>query len=446
MTETASETRPAAPVEHELIDGAGGSCGCPFATVNQLPDVSKLMRTKGAVAHKPELFAGVKADPVNGEINVREFLGASFMFNEGDSHRSRRKLLNPLVRVDALSGIREEIILPEADRLLEERRRTADADGLVRMDLVDFLERVFLHFTARLIGLTDMERNERIELMRSFAGPIAAGMSSAYLADRTAVNKMALEAKSRYAAEFVHPSLEWHREQRKRIDAGEISEDDIPNSLLKMVAAGLHPDWEKDEDVVVESGLLFAASVGTSTQSIVHTLDLLQGWFAEHPEDLADATDSTFLLNALCEVIRMRAPFSPYTTRLALTDNELSDGTKIHAGQELHIEWVRANRDTEVFGEDANRFNPRRPEPKNGVNRYGLGFGMGTHQCYGLRVVVGNDGKGGAHVELLRKLMAAGIRPDPENPPTSLKKDMNKFSVEDIPRYTAYPVLLTPEA
>jgi hypothetical protein len=190
---------------------------------------------------------------------------------------------------------------------------------------------------------------------------------------------------------------------------------------------------------------LFAASVGTSTQSIVHTLDLLQDWFAAHPEDLADVTDSTFLLNALCEVIRMRAPFSPYTTRRSNTDAELSDGTRIHDGQELHIEWVRANRDTEVFGEDANDFNPRRPEPQNGFNRYGLGFGMGTHQCYGLRVVVGNDGKGGAHVELLRKLMAAGVRPDPDSLPTQLKKDMNKFSVEDIPRYLSYPVLLTPE-
>jgi len=186
MTETASE--------HVLVEGAGGSCGCPYATVNKLPDVSKLMRTKGAVAHRPELFAGVKADPVNGEINVREFLGASFMFNEGDSHRRRRKLLNPLVRADALSGIREDIILPEADRLLAERRQNADENGLVHLDLVDFLERVFLHFTAQLIGLRDMDSNERVELMRSFAGPIAAGMSSAYLADRTAINTMALEA------------------------------------------------------------------------------------------------------------------------------------------------------------------------------------------------------------------------------------------------------------
>jgi hypothetical protein len=50
-------------------------------------------------------------------------------------------------------------------------------------------------------------------------------------------------------------------------------------------------------------------------------------------------------------------------------------------------------------------------------------------------VVVGNDGKGGAHVELLRKLMAAGVRADPDNPPVDLDKDMSKFEVEDIPRY-----------
>jgi cytochrome P450 len=411
---------------------------CPFTSVNRFEDVATLMRSKTAIAHRPELFAGVAADPVNGEINVREFLEASFMFTEGESHRERRKLLNPLVRADALSGIREDVILPEADRLLAEHRAAAGPDGVARMDLVEYLERVFLHFTARLIGLIGMDSNERITLMRSLAGPIAAGMSSAYLADRSSVNEKALAAKRRYTEEFVAPSLAWHREMLAR-------DETVPNSLLRMAAAVQHPMWAEDANVVVESALLFAASVGTSTQSIVHTLDFLQDWFAEHPEDIAAATDPTFLLNALSETIRLRAPFSPYTTRLSLEEHELPTGTRCRAGEELHIEWVAANRDTEIFGPDADRFNPRRPAPAKGTPRYGLGFGMGTHQCYGLRVVVGNDGKGGAHVELLRMLMAAGIRPDPDNPPRSLQKDMDKFSIEDIPRYTSYPVVLAPQ-
>jgi cytochrome P450 len=433
MTQTTEPVGAAEPV-----DGSQ----CPFARVNTIEDIGKLLRSRTAVTHDPYLFANYKEDPVNGEINVRDFLGASMMYVEGDSHRLRRKLLNPLVRADALSGIREDIVLPEADRLLALRLAEPDIDGKYRLDLVEFLERVFIHFTAKLIGLIGMETDDRIALMVSFAGPIAAGTSSGYLEDREAVNKRALEAKARYVAEFFKPSLEWHKEQRRRVEAGEIAETDVPDSLLKMAAAGLAPEWKDEEKLVVESTLLFAASVGTSTQSIIHTIDLLQSWFVEHPDDLERKTDHTFLLNGLQEIIRMRAPFAPYQTRLSLEENTLSDGTTVHPNQELHIEYVLANRDTAIFGEDANRFNPNRATPTDGTPRYGVGFGLGSHQCYGLRVVVGNDGNGGAHVELLRKLMAVGVRPDPDNPPVGLKKDMSKFLAEDIPRYLKYWVVV----
>ncbi|HEY0226426.1 MAG TPA: cytochrome P450 [Mycobacterium sp.] len=379
---------------------------------------------------------------MNGEINVREFLGASMMYTEGPSHRSRRKLMNPLGRADALSGIREDMVLPEADRQLALRLTEADADGTSRLDLVEFLERVFIHFTAKLIGLIDVDTDDRIALLASFAGPIAAGTSSGYLEDRDDVNRKALAAKARYIAEFFGPSLDWHKRQRRRIENGEIEETDIPNSLLKMAAAHLAPEWQDERDLVVESTLLFAASVGTSTQSIIHTIDLLQKWFIEHPEDLERKTDPTFLLNCLQEIIRMRAPFAPYQTRRSLEENTLSDGTTVLPNQELHIEYVLANRDTELFGEDANAFNPRRQSPADGTPRYGVGFGLGAHQCYGLRVVVGNDGKGGVHVELLRKLIAAGARPDPDRPPVELKKDMSKFLAEDIPRYLEYWIVV----
>jgi len=422
----------------DSVDGAQ----CPFARANTIGDIGKLLRSRTAVTHDPYLFANYREDPVNGEINVREFLGASMMYTEGPSHRARRKLLNPLVRADALSGIREDIVLPEADRLLALRLAEPDADGLRRLDLVEFLERVFIHFTAKLIGLIDVDTDDRIALLASFAGPIAAGTSSGYLTDRDEVNRKALAAKARYVEEFFTPSLKWHEEQRRRIESGEIAETDVPDSLLKMGAAQLAPEWRDRENLVVESTLLFAASVGTSTQSIVHTIDLLQNWFVEHPDDVARKTDHTFLLNCLQEIIRMRAPFAPYQTRRSLEDNTLADGTHVHPNQELHIEYVLANRDTELFGADANVFNPRRQSPADGTPRYGVGFGVGAHQCYGLRVVVGNDGKGGVHVELLRKLMAAGARPDPDKPPVELKKDMSKFLAEDIPRYLEYWIIV----
>jgi len=140
------------------VDGAT----CPYARVNTIGDIGRLLRSRTAVTHDPYLFANAKEDPVNGEINVAEFLGASMMYVEGPSHRNRRKALNPLVRADALSHLREDIILPEADRLLADRLAAPDADGVYRVDLVEFLERVFIHFTAGLIGLVGVESDERI--------------------------------------------------------------------------------------------------------------------------------------------------------------------------------------------------------------------------------------------------------------------------------------------
>jgi hypothetical protein len=116
-------------------------------------------------------------------------------------------------------------------------------------------------------------------------------------------------------------------------------------------------------------------------------------------------------------------------------------GQAVKKGQEIHIERVAANRDTAVFGADAGAFNPHRPNPGLDQQRYGLGFGSGPHQCFGLRVVLGIDGSGGAHVSLLRYLFEAGVAPDPDLEPVDLKKDMDKFSIENIPRYIHYPVI-----
>jgi hypothetical protein len=98
----------------------------------------------------------------------------------------------------------------------------------------------------------------------------------------------------------------------------------------------------------------------------------------------------------------MRATFSAYQTRLSLEHNVLPDRTESYPGQEPRAEYPKVNRDPDVFGPDATGFNPNRPSPADGTPRYGLGFGVGTHQCFGLRVAVGNDGKGGAHVTLIR--------------------------------------------
>src|SRR5258707_12214458 len=91
-----------------VVDGAT----CPFANVDRIEDASRLLRSRTAVSHSPDLFAGRKYDEINGETNGREFLAASMMFTEGEAHRSRRKLRTPLGRADALHDIRDDVVLP----------------------------------------------------------------------------------------------------------------------------------------------------------------------------------------------------------------------------------------------------------------------------------------------------------------------------------------------
>ena len=381
--------------------------------------------------------SSVPGDPTN----LHEFQQGSVIFTDGAAHRARRKMLNRLIRPQALATIRDELLLPEAQRLLRSWLAEPDSSGDYRMDLVEFCERVFLRLTAAVIGLLNVDDDESMNVLRACAGPIAAGTSSAFLEDRHAVNERALEAKRTYLERFFFPARDAFERMLAEVDAGERRDEDVPDCLMKLIVTEADSAYADEATAIIESTLLFSASVGTSTQSIVHTVDFLHRWFAEHPEDIAAKTDPDFLLEAMSETLRLRAPFSPYMTRTTTSDLVVGDRT-IVAGQEIHVEYVAANRSATVFGADANEYNPRRGAPANGMPRYGVGFGTGPHQCYGMRVVLGEEGKGGAHVHLLQALMAAGIRPDPNEPPTALKKVMDRFTIEDIPRYTRYPVVL----
>ena len=432
MTETVSHTG------REIQPAAAGRC--PIVDLKTMDEVIEGVRGK-KIVHHPDMFAGVPSDPVNGRINTDEFLEGSIIYESGRNHRDRRRMLNHLLRPEALHSIREDIIIPAAEKLLAQRLKETAADGLPRMDLVEFLERVFLNFTAKLIGLVDVDSDERMALLRSFAGPLAAGTSSQFLQDREEINRRALAAKKIYVEQFYQPSVEHYRKLLAEVEAGERPESDVPVNIMSMIASGADESYKDEKKAIVETTMMFAASVGTSTQSIIQTAHFLFDWFDKNPDQRHRATEHEFLLNSLQETIRLRAPFSPYTTRMAVVDGEVA-GHPIQPGQELHIHYVAANRDTGYFGADAGEFNPNRPDPPDRrMARYGVGFGTGIHQCYGLRVVLGHEGVGGAHVKLLNMLFDLGIDRDPTDQPEGLKKDMDKFEIEDIPRYIRYPAV-----
>jgi hypothetical protein len=163
----------------------------------------------------------------------------------------RRRMLNHLLRPDALTLIREEIIIPASEQLLAQRLRMPSVDGLYRMDLVEFRERVFPHFTAKLIGLVDVDSDEQMAELRTCAGPLAAGASSQFLDDRTAINEVALAAKRRYVEEFYNPSRGEYERLRTEVAAGRLDRSEIPVNIMSLIADGADPAYLDDDKAVV---------------------------------------------------------------------------------------------------------------------------------------------------------------------------------------------------
>lgn len=89
--------------------------------------------------------------------------------------------------------------------------------------------------------------------------------------------------------------------------------------------------------------------------------------------------DPGLIPNAVCEAIRWQTPVA-HMARTAVSDTVLM-GQHIAAGDKLVLWYISANRDENVFGEDADEFRVDRANA-----RRHLSFGHGIHRCVGARL------------------------------------------------------------
>lgn len=421
---------------------------CPvrgIIKIGTMEDLVAAVRSK-AVLKSAESFAGViepgNEDDVCAHATARDFLTGGFAFTDGPNFREKRKLLNRLIRPEALDEMREDVILPAAERIMGAALDTPDADGYRSCELVSLLERIFLEFSAKLIGFQDVETDERMAQLRDCVFPLFAALQTKFFDDPESVIANGLEAKKTYTEQFYIPARDHWRGIAARIASGDLPDDAMPNNLMRMLVTEAHPSYRDEEVAIRDSIIMFVATVGTSAQALCSTINDLAGWFEQHPGDYEHRYDMEFLTAALEESIRLRSPFISYITREAAESFALPSGRGVHKGEQLHIQIPKANRDASVFGDDAMQFNPRRAL-KPGLNRYGVAFSSGPHQCLGLRIVLGNDGRSGSHVRLLQTLMRSGVKPDPREEPLILQMKLEEDAQTDIPSYIRYPVIFT---
>jgi hypothetical protein len=137
-------------------------------------------------------------------------------------------------------------------------------------------------------------------------------------------------------------------------------------------------------------------------------------------------------------------PASPVSWRKPLCPIQLSTGDSATSHDRVEIDLWTANRQKDVFGEDADVFNPHRSVAA-GNDPFGLTFGTGVHTCLGRDLDGGLVPKGavdpakhqfGIIALLAKALLDAGAEPDPADPATLAEHTAR-------PNWGRYPVVFS---
>ncbi len=235
-----------------------------------------------------------------------------------------------------------------------------------------------LQIAASVIGLDDVDTPARTALLGRYYGVL----DNAIVVKWSTRNHQAVidegpAVKQEFIRDFVAPSLERRRALIEDLTAGRLRREDLPMDLFTLML--LHPSSGWDGDLMHREAILYlSASIGSSSAGLIFAVDELDRWLLTHPADRALLTDTMFLRRIVNESLRLRATF-PAMIRWAAQDT-VKSGRRIAEGARVAIVNDAINKDPDVFGTDADQFNPHRVLPPN-VHDYGLAFGTGAKSC-----------------------------------------------------------------
>jgi len=351
----------------------------------------------------------------------------------GDAHKLRRRVENRLFRRGTFRWW-ESTLVP---RIIEEAFAPALAEG--RADLVQLGYRTTMNLTARVAGADRPTGSvAETDALQEFAVKFSEGATLVHSTrDHAEVRAEVEEALGRFDAMFFAPSYD-----RRVALAGDpgVAEDDLPKDVLMAMVRNAGELGVDREIMLREVAFYLQAGSHSTSDAFTHAADEILRWAQAHPERAGDLEDDVFVQRCVHEVLRLH-PASPVAERRALVDVRLRDGRVVPEGTLVVMDIQAANRDPEVFGPDAARFDPDRTVP-DGVPPWGHTFGGGMHACIGMELdggTVFKEAEAADHVLgtvplMVRELLRHGVRPDPASPPT---KDLH--SKRD--HFGTYPVL-----
>jgi cytochrome P450 len=293
-----------------------------------------------AVSREPETFCssrGILLSDLRRQIMPRE----SIIYIDPPEHVKYRKLVQPAFSPGRLKLL-EAHIREVAERLL---------DALPAGETFDLVDRLAaplpMLVIAELLGVPGADRDR---FKRWSDGIIDAGT------EPTPENMAA-------AAELFGYFSSVLTERREH------PQDDLLSTLVRSEVDG---ERLTEFDLLAFCMTLLVAGNETTRNLISHGAFAL----ATYPEELALLLhDRTLIPGAVEEMLRFGTPVGSFM-RTATRDVELR-GTRIREGDRVLMLYASANRDEEVFGEDAEEFRVRRDASRH------VAFGFGEHFCLG---------------------------------------------------------------
>ena len=361
----------------------------------------------------------------------------------GPAHHARRALEFRVFRRDFFRHYGTEIF----PRTLEETISPSVAAG--RADLIDLGYRVTMNLTADFAGVdrparSAAETERLLRLVMTFSEGATLVHSTR---DKEAVRREVRAALAEFDEAFLQPSVTRRKSLIAGFERGEIPEDGLPHDVLTVLLRNDGRLEISDELLCREIAFYLQAGSHSTANSTTHALDDILSWCGgragERDRLLADRL---FLQRCVHESMRLH-PASPVAWRRPVRPVRLAGGEAAEAGDRIVLDLAQANRDTAVFGTDADVFNPHRPLPV-GVLPFGLTFGTGAYSCLGRDLDGGTVPRGGIDPEthqsgivamFIHRLLELGARRDAADPPTGATHT-------ERPNWGRYPILFAPQS
>ena len=362
----------------------------------------------------------------------------------GEAHLARRRLENRLFRRDTFEVYETEVIPEIIAGVL------AGARAAGRGDLLVLSRRTMLTLSLEVAGVdryaepgtaaADAELDELYALMDRLARASTVAHASG---DKQAIIDDGAVAFAEFTARFFEPSRARRAAAVRAVEAGHADETALGRDVLTTLLRN-QDRLELPADVVQREIAYFpwVGSHSTSNQ-LVHAMHHIFTWLADHRDARRDLISDDLLRRRFVHESMRLHPASPVSMRHVDVEVQLRSGRILQPGTDVAIDLEAANRDPDVFGPDADRFNPYRALPDD-VAPWGLSFGHGVHACLGQELAGGVAEAPDADREVINLLgsvavmagvlLACGTRPDPDDPP-----EMDRSTTRRV--FGRYPVV-----